>query len=104
MKLLILGAVLLVVAGCGSSNSAPASATRAPKPTPTEALVEWQDYGPDVQSQIDALAEAKDCGALQGQIDIAVATWGATINRTGHSNAKLIAYIDAAMRDAGCYF
>ena len=96
--------LLLSVAACGGPVTATTPATPTAKPVPTEPAVEWQDYGPGVQDQIDQLEEDKDCVALQEQIDVAVSTWNATINRTGHSNAKLIAYLDAAMRDAGCYF
>ena len=103
MRLWILAVLILTVAACGGSETTPPADSLTVKPAPTES-VEWRDYGPDVQAEIDALAEAKDCVALQEQIDVAVATWNATINRTGHSNAKLIAYLDAAMRDAGCYF
>jgi hypothetical protein len=104
MRRTVFGVWLLLVAACGGPATATAPPTATPKPLPTESVVEWQDYAPDVQSQLDTLAEAKDCDALQQQFDIAVSTSHSTLNRTGHSNAKLIAYIDAAMRDAGCYF
>ena len=66
--------------------------------------VQWQDYKTaDLKSQIDALASAKDCAGLQEQFNNADTNNTATMNRTGHNNAELMRYIDARLRDAGCY-
>ena len=105
---------LILVAACGGSSSpgsaGPAAGSGSAGPTassrsagPSEGAVEWQDYAPDVQPRIDELAEAKDCATLQEQFNIAVATQSDTLRRTGHNNAKLLNYINDALRDAGCY-
>ena len=101
--------LLILVAACdGSSSSASAGATGAgpsevPGARPMDGAVEWQDYAPDVQPRIDELAAAKDCATLQEQFNIAVATQNDTLRRTGHNNAKLLDYINEALRNAGCY-
>lgn len=64
--------------------------------------VPWGDYDPSVQQRIDTLARAKECAALQSEFDLADANNAATMSRTGHNNAKLMAYIDDKMRSAGC--
>lgn len=84
--------VVLILAGC--------------KATPTTAPVAgvpWSDYSPTVQTGIDASAAAKDCPALQTAFNQADANGAATMTRTGHNNAALMAYIDDKMRGAGCY-
>ena len=65
--------------------------------------VEWADYDASVKTTIDELETAKDCAGLQSQFDIADANSEATMNRAGHSNAKLMAYIDEGLKAAGCY-
>jgi hypothetical protein len=104
--------VVILAAACGGSSSLESTEpTVAPAPGPSEVLsarptegaVEWQDYAPDVQSRIDELAAEKDCATLQEQFNIAVATQSDTLRRTGHNNAKLLNYINDALREAGCY-
>src|SRR5688500_4948212 len=63
----------------------------------------WNDYAPDMHVPIDAAAAAKECASVQGDCDTADANNAATLERTGHNNAALMAYIDAALRAAGCY-
>lgn len=65
--------------------------------------VTWGDYAPAVKSGIDEAAASKDCDSLQRLFDNADANSAATQNRTGHGNADLMAYIDDAMKRAGCY-
>ena len=65
--------------------------------------VQWGDYSADLQSRIDAAAASRDCDALQEEFDVADANDDATRARTGHGNAELMTYIDAALRTAGCY-
>ena len=89
-KLLVLAA--LVLAGCAGIAT--------PAPTPS---VPWADYAPTVRSRIDLLALAKDCTGLQGEFDGADAGNQATLARTGHNNAALMAYIDEQLRRVGCY-
>lgn len=83
------GVTLLLVAGCSASGS--------------DSGVPWDDYSPDLRERIDDLGDTADCAALQDEFDAADANNAATKARTGHNNAGLLAYIDAVMRDAGCY-
>jgi len=87
--LLAVGVALVVVIGCSQPSGGPS--------------VPWADYAPTLQKDLDALGVAKDCPALQQQFDNADANNDATMTRTGHNNADLMAYIDALMRKAGCY-
>ena len=99
----------LTLAGCAPSRaepSAPAPSDVPAEVTPTESdrtEVPWEVYAPEVREGIDAATEAADCAALQAEFDTADANSEATMNRTGHNNADLMAYIDEAMRTAGCY-
>jgi len=74
--------VTLLLASCSSGSSG----------------VQWGDYAPGLQARIDA----ENCAQLQAEFDAADANNVATAGRTGHNNAKLMTYIDAKMRDAGC--
>jgi hypothetical protein len=91
---------LLVLAGCSEphTTTTPSSGAGADAPS-----VPWSDYATDVRPRIDAATTAKDCAALQKEFDVADANNEATRTRTGHSNADLMAYIDAALRAGGCY-
>ena len=94
----------LAMGGCGN-NPGSASTPRDDVPTapPDAGGVLWADYAPTLQAQIDALAAAKNCDDLQEQFDSADANNQVTINRVGHNNSALMAYIDSKMRAAGCY-
>ena len=96
-RLLMVVAVLMAFAttACGGQTAATASAE-------PDAVVQWQDYTSDLQSSIDQQADDKDCAALLAQIDAAENNNDATIDRTGHDNAQLISYINAAIASAGC--
>ena len=89
---LVLAAIVL--AGCGTPSGANGGGTSS---------VQWKDYAANLQAQLDASANAKDCAALQKQFNAADANSQATVSRTGHNNADLMAYIDGKMRGAGCY-
>jgi hypothetical protein len=73
-------------------------------PPPEGALsVQWEDYAASLKARIDVARKAKDCTKLQAEFDTADANNAATMERTGHNDAQLMAYIDAAMRIADCY-
>lgn len=95
-------ALSLLLTGCtvsGGSTDTPTTETSKP----ATASVEWEDYAPTLQSDIDALTAAKDCNALQEQFNNADSNNTATQERTGHNNAKLMRYLDEAMKTASCY-
>ena len=85
MASVVLGLTLSVV-GCASKGDVP-----------------WEDYAPVVRTRIDGLGAAKDCAGLQVEFNNADANNQVSLNRTGHNNAALMAYIDDLMRKAGCY-
>lgn len=92
--------LLVVLTGCAASSAEDGQhAITQPKTVD----VPWSDYAPSVRTTIDSLAASKDCAGLQKQFDTADANSDATTARTGHSNAKLMEYIDAALKTAGCY-
>lgn len=78
--------LILLLTACGGSSDA----------------VQWKDYAPTLQHDIDALATTKDCTSLQTEFDQADANNNATMTRVGHNNAKLMTYINDKMRAAGC--
>ena len=63
----------------------------------------WSDYAADLRPRIDAAAAAGGCVLLQQEFDTGAANDDETRARTGHGNAELMSYIDAAMKAAGCY-
>ena len=98
--LLAIGALILVGAYVGGRGGSPTPAEVRPAPVAT---VQWADYAPGLQTRIVAMANAKDCDGLQSEFDVADANNAATLDRTGHNNAELMAFIDASLREAGCY-
>ena len=95
-----------VLTGCSVSDSSSEvveEPTSEVVETPDRTEVEWADYDTSVKTTIDDLEAAKDCAGLQSQFDIADANGEATMNRVGHNNAKLMGYIDEALKAAGCY-
>lgn len=68
-----------------------------------EVEVPWEDYDASVKLTIDELADQSDCEGLQEQFDIADANNEATMSRTGHNNAQLMAYIDQKLQASSCY-
>ena len=95
-------ALSLMLTGCAVSNGS-TDAPSAESSKQSTATVEWEDYAPTLQADIDALASAKDCNGLQEQFNNADVNNTATQERTGHNNAKLMKYLDDAMKTAGCY-
>lgn len=96
----------LLLTGCSVSDSSSEvveEPTSEVVETPDRTEVEWADYDTSVKTTIDDLEAAKDCAGLQSQFDIADANGEATMNRVGHNNAKLMGYIDEALKAAGCY-
>jgi len=87
--------VTLTVTRTVAEDDEPASSDRADVP--------WADYDGSVKTRIDQLEAAADCAGLQIEFDTADGNSAATQNRTGHSNADLMQYIDEAMRLADCY-
>lgn len=67
-------AALLLVAACSASAED----------------VDWSQFAPSLHGRIDLLAAASDCHGLQRQFDAA-------------TDSELMRYIDAQMRDVGCY-
>lgn len=112
--------IALLAVGCGEDNTAEFTAkqvatpttvasTTTVKPTTTArttttaaVTVKWANYAPGLQATIDGLAATKDCAALQREFNNADANSTAQRNRTGESNVKLMEYIDAKIRAAGC--
>lgn len=102
----VVAVAALLLTGCSVSKSkeeAVEKNTAGVVQTTDRTEVEWADYDASVKTTIDDLETAKDCAGLQSQFDIADANSEATMNRAGHSNAKLMGYIDEALKAAGCY-
>lgn len=55
--------------------------------------IDWDDYAPEVKTQIEQLEADRDCDGMQEQFDLADA----------NGSADLMTYLDKAMRDADCY-
>jgi hypothetical protein len=68
-----------------------------------EPSVDWENYSPDVKTRIDQMAKARDCAGLQAEFNVADQNDDAQRARTGDGNADLMSYIDAKLREAGCY-
>jgi hypothetical protein len=96
MRILVGSVAVLLLAGCATTPFEPPLVS-------DRQTVEWEDYSPGVQDRIDVLEAEQDCAALQDEFDTADANSAATLERTGHSNANLMGYIDEALELAGCY-
>lgn len=91
--MLIVGAIALF-ASCGGDNES----TTPTAPATTEQLT-WQESRPDdLKRIIDEDAANSDCDALQETFDV----WDNADDPT-QTKGALLAYIDDAMSDAGCY-
>lgn len=88
-------AALALLASCGTSSPAPATPTATSPPA-----VPWQDYVPGLKATLDSTT---DCQALQDAFNGADVNNEATMRRTGHNNAALMAYIDWLERQNGCH-
>jgi hypothetical protein len=98
--LLALAAAALALGACSSSPPVPLTADNpavtAPAPaatysTPAGGSVPWEDYEPGLKARIDT---ETDPAILQQLFDTADANNEATMARTGHNNADLMAYIN----------
>jgi hypothetical protein len=97
---------IVLLAGCSAGPVAvdPTSAgAPTEQPAPPRAAVQWEDYDAAIKTNIDELQATADCDALQEAFDTADSNNAATRDRTGHSNAMLMTYIDEALRLADCY-
>lgn len=106
--LAVCAAVVILLGGCGgdpapTDTASTTPAATAPAGAVNDVSVPWEDYAPTVKQDIDAMTADKDCTGLQAEFNTADANNQSTMNRTGHSNADLMAYIDNAMKIAGCY-
>ncbi len=95
-RLLCVLASIVLLAGCAGARTPAAPVTQGGD-------VQWQDYAVSVRTRIDSLAQAKDCSGLQAEFDTADANNDATMSRLGRNNAKLMGYVDAKLKAAGCY-
>lgn len=101
--------------GSGESSDSSSTATtqsESPSPEPkvlttldklSDSNVKWENYADTVKQRIADLIDAQDCTSLQAEFDIADQNSEATRNRTGESNANLMALIDDRMREIGCF-
>lgn len=104
----------LVVIGAATSDGEPSvpdptpvavSSTASPPkaaPKADHASTDWFGYAPEVKARIDRLATARDCAGLQKEFDLADANADRQRER-GANPAEVMAYIDDAMKDSGCY-
>jgi hypothetical protein len=90
-----LGAALLV-AGLAAGAATGVAACQVPQ------QVRWETYSPDLQTQIDNAAVAKNCKALLAYDALADRTSKAHRKATGVPNRALTEYIHDALRTAGC--
>jgi hypothetical protein len=100
----VIGGVLLYSSLGNGLPGAPMTprVTSSSAPTAPASGVPWQDYDSSTKSRIDNMVKLQDCADLKRMVDAAQAGNEATIAQTGHDNSALIAYIDAAMQEAGC--
>jgi hypothetical protein len=69
---------------------------------PTGEAVQWTDYPAELQVTIERHVAAADCDGLRTELRSANATNQATLVRTGHDNARLIAYLGDQLRALRC--
>lgn len=69
---------------------------------PTGEAVPWADYPADLRPRIEALVAARDCDGLLRERLAADRDSRATIERTGHDNGRLSAYIADEMSILAC--
>jgi len=65
--------------------------------------VDWQNYSPNVKTNLESLYLNRDCAGLQEQFDISESNNEAQRNRVGDGNSDLMMLTDAMMREVGCY-
>lgn len=115
----------LVLGGCGlvpgqsTSPTSPAATetvsdakasiaaeTKTPSPSSTpigaRTVVQWSDYDPGTQAQIDLFTNSKDCRGLQTYVGMATATEVSVKAKSGHGAEALMKYITESLTLAGC--
>jgi thioredoxin reductase len=107
----VAAAVVITVSACGGTQTTQrtlpplrsiAEYPALPAVEGPDRTVEWTDYATDMQSTIEGLVAAGDCLGLQQQIAKAANDSALAMNRTGHTNAKLIGYIREQITTLGC--
>jgi hypothetical protein len=98
----IVGVVLYTNVGRGPAGSLIPGGQNVVPPSAAASGVPWEDYASDTRSRIDAMAGLQDCPDLKRMLSAASRSNDATIAQTGHDNSELMAYISAAMQEAGC--
>lgn len=76
--------------------------TASPTPSAKRTEVNWGDYTPGTQGEIDQMAAAGDCLGLQSMFGMATATEESVKARTGHGNEALTKYLNESLVIAGC--
>jgi hypothetical protein len=108
---IVAAAVVVTVAACGGTQTTQrtlpplrsiAEYPALPAVEGPDRTVEWTDYAADVRSTIDAMVAAGDCVGLQQQVSLAANDNALAMNRTGHTNAKLIGYVREQITTLGC--
>ena len=97
--------LFFVLGACAKSSTPERPEGRAEEPiaSPPPEKVDWENYSPTVQTEIDQLSAAKDCTNLQGLFEAADANSAAQTDLVGDGNTDLMAYIDRKLAEAGCY-
>ena len=115
-KVLVIVLIGSMVAGGFSGSGQSGESSDKPTPVVTEEAqpettldvisnsnVKWENYAPAVKQRIADLIDTGDCQNLQAEFDVADQNNVAQRNRTGESNADLMALLDDQMKDIGCY-
>jgi len=69
---------------------------------PSGEAVPWVDYPADLQPRIERLVGANDCAGLRTERVAAEASNRSVLQRTGHDNARLIAYLSDHLQASRC--
>jgi hypothetical protein len=112
--IVVLSIISALTGTTSSENNSSESVTTSESPSPepkalttveklSDSNVKWENYAETVKQRIADLIDAEDCTSLQAEFDIADQNSEATRNRTGESNANLMALIDDQMRKIGCF-
>lgn len=65
-------------------------------------VVDWENYDPGLQTEIEQLSAAGECTALEEMKDDALASESEQIERTGTGNEDLIRFIDSELNSTQC--
>lgn len=71
-------------------------------PSDPASAVDWENYDPGLQTQIEQLAAAGDCAALDEMRAEAQASESDQIEQTGNGNEDLIRFIDSELESTEC--